>query len=101
MAFLHHVTWSVNSLCHLFGERPFETRRYDRATNLWPLAVPSLGESWHNAHHADPTCARHGVEKGQLDVSAEVIRLFERVGWVSDVHWPQTDRFVRVTPGPM
>jgi len=101
VAFLHHVTWSVNSLCHLFGERPFETRRYDRATNLWPLAVPSLGESWHNAHHADPTCARHGVEKGQLDVSAEVIRLFERVGWVSDVHWPQTDRFVRVTPAQM
>jgi stearoyl-CoA desaturase (delta-9 desaturase) len=95
VAFLHHVTWSVNSLCHMFGERPFTTREHDRATNLWPLAVPSLGESWHNGHHADPTCARHGVEKGQVDVSAEVIRVFEKLGWVNDVHWPKADRFTR------
>jgi stearoyl-CoA desaturase (delta-9 desaturase) len=58
---LQHVTWSVNSLCHLLGSRPFTTRRHDRATNLWPLAVLSLGESWHNMHHSDPACARHGV----------------------------------------
>ncbi|MDG4862678.1 acyl-CoA desaturase [Streptomyces sp. T-3] len=92
IALLHHVTWSVNSLCHLVGERPFRTRRHDRATNLWPLAVISFGESWHNLHHADPTSARHGVDRGQLDPSAAVIRLFERFGWVRDVRWPAPAR---------
>ncbi|WP_369260757.1 acyl-CoA desaturase [Streptomyces sp. R35] len=92
IALLHHVTWSVNSLCHMIGERPFHTRRYDRATNLWPLALLSFGESWHNLHHADPTSARHGVDRGQLDPSAAVIRLLERLGWVSDVRWPTPDR---------
>jgi hypothetical protein len=53
---LHHVTWSVNSVCHVFGERPFATR--DKAANVWPLAIVSFGESWHNLHHADPTSAR-------------------------------------------
>jgi stearoyl-CoA desaturase (Delta-9 desaturase) len=60
---LQHVTWSVNSLCHVIGARPFTTRRYDRATNLWPLALLSLGESWHNMHHSDPTCARCGSSR--------------------------------------
>ncbi|NGO76080.1 acyl-CoA desaturase [Streptomyces sp. YC504] len=92
IALLHHVTWSVNSLCHMIGERPFRTRRHDRATNLWPLALLSFGESWHNLHHADPTSARHGVERGQLDPSAAVIRLLERCGWVHDVRWPTADR---------
>ncbi|WJV47210.1 acyl-CoA desaturase [Streptomyces flavofungini] len=92
IALLHHVTWSVNSLCHMIGERPFRTRRHDRATNLWPLALLSFGESWHNLHHADPTCARHGVDRGQLDPSAAVIRLLERLGWVYDVRWPTPDR---------
>ncbi|MGW1211865.1 acyl-CoA desaturase [Streptomyces sp. NPDC002499] len=92
IALLHHVTWSVNSLCHMIGERPFRTRRHDRATNLWPLALLSFGESWHNLHHADPTSARHGVDRGQIDLSAEVIRLFERLGWVHDVRWPAPDR---------
>ncbi|MFF3456731.1 acyl-CoA desaturase [Streptomyces sp. NPDC002730] len=88
IALLQHVTWSVNSLCHMIGERPFRTRRHDRATNLWPLALLSFGESWHNLHHADPTCARHGVDRGQLDPTAAAIRLFERLGWATDVHWP-------------
>lgn len=92
IALLHHVTWSVNSLCHVIGERPFRTRRHDRATNLWPLALLSFGESWHNLHHADPTCARHGVDRGQVDVSAAVIRFFERLGWVWDVRWPDPER---------
>jgi stearoyl-CoA desaturase (delta-9 desaturase) len=64
---LQHVTWIVNLLCHLLGDGPFTTRRHDRATNLWPLAILSLGESWHNMHHSDPACARHGVDRGQLD----------------------------------
>ncbi|MFF5144847.1 acyl-CoA desaturase [Streptomyces sp. NPDC013157] len=92
IALLHHVTWSVNSLCHVIGERPFRTRRHDRATNLWPLALISFGESWHNLHHADPTCARHGVDRGQLDPSAALIRFFECLGWVRDVRWPTPDR---------
>jgi stearoyl-CoA desaturase (delta-9 desaturase) len=89
---LQHVTWSVNSLCHLLGSRPFTTRRHDRATNLWPLAVLSLGESWHNMHHSDPACARHGVDRGQIDLSAELIRGFERLGWASGVRWPTPAR---------
>ena len=92
VALLQHVTWSVNSLCHVLGDRPFTTKAHDRATNLWPMALPSFGEAWHNAHHADPSCARHGVEPHQVDISAEVIRLLERVGWVSDVKWPTPER---------
>jgi stearoyl-CoA desaturase (delta-9 desaturase) len=88
IALLHHVTWSINSICHVYGQRPFATRRGDRAANFWPLAIISFGESWHNSHHADPTCARHGVLPGQLDVSAGVIRLLEKAGWVFDVRWP-------------
>ena len=92
MALLHHVTWSVNSICHMIGERPFASR--DRSANFWPLAILSMGESWHNLHHADPTCARHGVLRGQIDISARVIRFFERLGWAYDVRWPtaQPDR---------
>ena len=73
---LHHVTWSINSICHAIGERPFDSR--DRAGNVWWLAVLSMGESWHNLHHADPTCARHGVLRGQIDSSARVIRCSRR-----------------------
>ena len=89
---LQHVTWSVNSLCHVIGTRPFTTRRHDRATNLWPLALLSLGESWHNMHHSDPTCARHGADPRQVDISAAVIRVFERLGWATGVHWPAPAR---------
>jgi stearoyl-CoA desaturase (Delta-9 desaturase) len=89
---LHHVTWSVNSLCHLTGSRPFKTRRADRATNLWPLALVSFGDSWHNLHHADPTSARHGVDRGQIDIAAGFIRLCERLGWASNVCWPDAAR---------
>jgi stearoyl-CoA desaturase (Delta-9 desaturase) len=89
---LQHVTWSVNSLCHVIGTRPFATRRHDRATNLWPLALLSLGESWHNMHHSDPACARHGADPRQVDISAAVIRVFERLGWATAVHWPAAAR---------
>jgi stearoyl-CoA desaturase (delta-9 desaturase) len=90
VALLHHVTWSINSICHSIGARPFVAR--DRSTNFWPLALLSFGESWHNLHHADPTCARHGVLRGQLDISARVIWAFERLGWVRDVRWPDPVR---------
>jgi stearoyl-CoA desaturase (delta-9 desaturase) len=92
IALLHHVTWSINSICHVYGERPFETRDGDKASNFWPLAILSFGESWHNLHHADPTCARHGVDKGQIDMNARLIWIFEKFGWVSDVRWPKADR---------
>jgi stearoyl-CoA desaturase (delta-9 desaturase) len=92
IAVLQHVTWSVNSLCHVFGTRPFTTRRHDRATNLWPLALVSFGESWHNMHHSDPACARHGADRGQVDISAGLIRIFEHLGWATGVHWPDPGR---------
>ncbi|HET6213416.1 MAG TPA: fatty acid desaturase [Micromonosporaceae bacterium] len=92
IALLHHVTWSINSVCHVFGERPFETRDGDKASNFWPLAIISFGESWHNLHHADPTCARHGVLRGQIDPSARTIWLFEKLGWAYDVRWPKAER---------
>jgi len=87
---LHHVTWSINSICHTVGERPFRSR--DKSGNVWWLAIPSMGESWHNLHHADPTCARHGVLPGQVDSSARTIWLFERFGWVHSVRWPVPER---------
>jgi stearoyl-CoA desaturase (delta-9 desaturase) len=90
VSFLHHITWSVNSVCHVIGERPFASR--DKSANFWPLAIISFGESWHNSHHADPTCARHGVLPGQLDMSARLIELFEWFGWVSDVRWTNPER---------
>ncbi|MEV4410989.1 acyl-CoA desaturase [Catellatospora sp. NPDC049609] len=95
VALLHHVTWSVNSVCHIFGERPFTTR--DRSANFWPLAILSMGESWHNLHHADPTCARHGVRRGEIDVSARLIWVFEKLGWVHSVRWPTPERLARLT----
>ena len=94
VAFLHHVTWSVNSICHMIGERPFAAR--DRSANFWPLAILSMGEAWHNLHHADPTSARHGVLRGQVDVSARLIWIFEKLGWVHDVRWPSPRRLSRL-----
>ncbi|MGK5442323.1 acyl-CoA desaturase [Micromonospora sp. URMC 105] len=92
IALLHHVTWSINSVCHVYGERPFAMRQGDRAANFWPLAILSFGESWHNLHHADPTSARHGVLRGQLDISARVIWLLEKAGAARDVRWPKPER---------
>jgi len=89
-----HVTWSVNSICHMIGDRPWTHR--DRSTNFWPLATLSFGESWHNLHHADPTCARHGVGRGQIDVSARVIAILERLGWADDIRWPAPERLARL-----
>ncbi|MEV1175802.1 acyl-CoA desaturase [Nonomuraea sp. NPDC049784] len=102
IALLHHITWSINSICHVFGERPLKTRAGDRAANFWPLAILSFGESWHNGHHADPTCARHGVLPGQIDISARLIRLLERLGWATDVRWPTPARLAarRREPSP-
>ena len=94
VSLLHHVTWSINSICHVFGDHPFETREGDRAANFWPLAILSFGESWHNLHHADPTCARHGVLRGQIDSTGRLIWIFEKFHWISDVRWPRAERII-------
>ncbi|WP_018634669.1 acyl-CoA desaturase [Parafrankia elaeagni] len=89
-ALLHHVTWSVNSICHVMGSRPYRSR--DRSGNVWPLALLSMGESWHNLHHAEPTSARHGVRPWQIDTSFYGIKLMESLRLVRDVRWPDPAR---------
>jgi stearoyl-CoA desaturase (delta-9 desaturase) len=85
---VHHVTYSINSVCHVFGRRRFAAS--DESRNVFWLALPTFGESWHNNHHAFPTSAFHGLGRWELDPSALVIRALERLGLVWDV--------VRVTP---
>jgi stearoyl-CoA desaturase (delta-9 desaturase) len=96
VALLHHVTWAINSICHTFGSEEFEVR--DRSRNVSWLAIASFGESWHNLHHADPTCARHGALKGQLDPSARVIKWCEQLGLAYDVRWPDEARLTAKRP---
>jgi stearoyl-CoA desaturase (Delta-9 desaturase) len=83
MLVLHHVTYSINSLCHVFGRRDFETG--DESRNLAWLAIPSFGESWHNNHHAFPTSSVHGLKWWQVDTSSMVIRAMEKLGLAWDV----------------
>jgi stearoyl-CoA desaturase (Delta-9 desaturase) len=85
---LHHFTYSINSLCHTFGKKEFETT--DESRNLALIAIPTLGEAYHNSHHAFPTSATHGLRWWQLDVSSLVINGLEKAGLVWDV--------VRVSP---
>lgn len=80
---LHHSTFSINSLCHSFGSRQFATG--DESRNLFWLALPTLGEAWHNNHHAFPTSARHGLLWWQLDPSGWLIGCLGRLGVVWDV----------------
>jgi stearoyl-CoA desaturase (delta-9 desaturase) len=80
---LHHVTYSINSLCHFFGRRRFATG--DHSRNLMWLAPLSFGEAWHNNHHAFPTSAMHGLSRSELDLSGLVITALERLGLVWDV----------------
>jgi stearoyl-CoA desaturase (delta-9 desaturase) len=87
----HHVTWSVNSVCHMFGARRHETN--DQSRNVAVLALASFGESWHNNHHHAPRVARHGTERGQVDITAGLLRCLERLGIVSQCVWSdRTDR---------
>jgi stearoyl-CoA desaturase (delta-9 desaturase) len=80
---LHHVTWSINSICHFFGRRRFDTD--DESTNVFWLALPSLGEAWHHNHHAFPQSAFHGLRWYELDPSGWLILGLERVGLAWDV----------------
>ena len=80
----HHITWSVNSVCHTFGKREFETR--DQSRNEWIVGLLGLGEGWHNNHHAFPRSAFHGLHWWQFDLSGYVIWTLERVGLARDVY---------------
>jgi len=85
---VHHVTWSVNSVCHFFGRRRFDVE--DRSTNVGWLALVSLGESWHHNHHAFPHSAYHGLRRWEIDPSGIVISAMKRVGLARNV--------VRISP---
>lgn len=85
---VHHITWSVNSICHFFGRRRFDTD--DRSTNVAWLSLPSLGESWHHNHHAFPRSAYHGLRWWEIDLSGLIISALERLGLAWNV--------VRITP---
>ncbi len=78
-----HITWSVNSVCHFFGRRRFDVD--DHSTNVWWLALPSLGESWHHNHHAFPRSARHGLRRSEVDLSGLLVRGLRRIGLAWDV----------------
>ena len=91
MLVVHHVTYSINSICHFTGRRGFDTP--DESRNVWWLAPFTFGESWHNNHHAFPTSARHGMTRWQFDLSAIVIWSLEKTGLAWDV--------VRITPERM
>jgi stearoyl-CoA desaturase (delta-9 desaturase) len=75
---LQHVTFSINSICHLWGRRRFASR--DESRNVWWLSWLSFGESWHNNHHAFPSSAFHGLRRGEIDPGGWLIWLLERVG---------------------
>jgi len=81
--FVHHATFSINSVCHYFGTQSYDTG--DQSRNVFWLAIPTWGESWHNNHHAFPTSYRHGLRRWQLDPSAGIIRLLEMTGLAWDV----------------
>lgn len=87
---VHHVTWSVNSVCHLWGAQPFETRDYSRNNAIF--GILALGEGWHNTHHAFPTSARHGLEWWQFDASYFFIRLLALVGLAREIKTPPPER---------
>jgi stearoyl-CoA desaturase (delta-9 desaturase) len=93
MLVVHHVTYSINSLCHFFGRQRFDTG--DESRNLLWLAPLSFGESWHNNHHAFPTSAMHGMRAWEIDPSALVIRALEKLGLVWDVVRVEPERQAR------
>ncbi len=80
----HHVTWSVNSVCHTFGKREFETN--DRSRNEWIVGMLAFGEGWHNNHHAFPRSAFHGLHWWQFDLSGYLIWMLEQLGLARDVY---------------
>jgi len=98
MLVVHHVTYSINSLCHFFGRQRFQTN--DESRNLLWLSLPTFGESWHNNHHAFPTSAFHGLRAWELDPSAWTIRALEKAGLVWDVVRVDPERQARKADAP-
>ncbi|MFN8108305.1 MAG: acyl-CoA desaturase [Thermoleophilia bacterium] len=94
-----HATWSINSICHMFGRRSYDSA--DESRNVAWLALPTFGEAWHNNHHAFPGAAIHGMDRRQLDVSGMVIRAMARAGWVWSLKTPTPERRARrrLAPG--
>jgi len=90
----HHVTWSVNSICHTFGQRPFAATR-DTSRNNWVVGVLAFGEGWHNNHHAFPSAAYHGFSWWQVDLSAYLIRLLKVVRLATRVQMPSAEAMRR------
>lgn len=88
--FVQHITWSVNSICHLFGSRTYKTG--DHSRNNVIFAVLALGEGWHNNHHAFPYSVKHGLRWWQFDLSFLVIRIFKFLGLASDLHVPTKEK---------
>ena len=86
--FGHHVTWSINSICHFHGSRRFATE--DMSTNVWWLSLASFGEAWHHNHHAFPRSAIHGLRRWELDPSGAIIGGMQKLGLAWNV--------VRITP---
>jgi stearoyl-CoA desaturase (delta-9 desaturase) len=82
----HHATWAVNSVCHLWGSRPY--RSGDESRNNAVVGLLAMGEGWHNNHHAFPTSARHGLRWWQIDLGYYLIRLLERIGLAWKVRLP-------------
>jgi stearoyl-CoA desaturase (Delta-9 desaturase) len=80
---VHHVTWSINSICHVFGTRRFDVE--DKSGNVFWLALPSLGESWHHNHHAFPRSAKQGLRWYEVDPSWAIIWTMEKLGLVWNV----------------
>jgi stearoyl-CoA desaturase (delta-9 desaturase) len=105
---VHHLTFSINSICHFFGRRRFETD--DKSTNVFWLALPTFGESWHHNHHAFPRSAMHGLRWWEIDVGGVVIRAMSRLGLAWNVvlisqerqeqRKTEAPRKLRPTPAP-
>jgi stearoyl-CoA desaturase (delta-9 desaturase) len=87
---VHHITWSVNSICHLWGTRPFATTDHSRNNAL--VALVGFGEGWHNNHHAFPTSARHGLRWWEIDTSYWFIRGLGLIGLARDIRVPDRER---------
>jgi stearoyl-CoA desaturase (delta-9 desaturase) len=85
-----HVTWSVNSVCHTFGRRSFQTS--DLSRNNWLVGLLAMGEGWHNNHHAFPRSAMHGLARHEVDVSGWIIQALERLGLARDVIRPSPEQ---------
>ena len=87
---LHHVTWSINSICHFYGKEAYRAR--DESRNVWPMAAISFGESWHNNHHAFPWSARLGLRPWQVDLGWYAIAALRSLRLVRDVKVPTREQ---------